>query len=118
MYTFFEVTKQKTDCIGYWYHQRKIYKDNINKILCKDKAILDDYIKQSFDNNEQSVFYIDNESKDGFIVWRNNTIDHLKKKLFILDNRFSKSFFRLLLKKYKGITCTQLSNDIQIEVYG
>lgn len=112
---FYTNNKIKSNKIGLWHNQNKLYHDNliIRKI---NHGNLNYAIKSIFNNtSEICIFY--KIGNCGHIINRQNEITILKNRLLLKRNKINKHEIKDLIKKFNGITIYKKSNYFLIEIF-
>ena len=114
MYKLYNVTKDKSKIIGFWRDNRKIYKDNINLLSCKDTKVLNDKISILFAKGEKAIFYTFNNM--AFVKNARET-EILNNRIYKIYKRLKPSIVKKLILKYNGLTVYRIKRQYAIEIY-
>ena len=116
MYTLFTITKNKKNTRGYWINDKKLYRDNIIKVKCKNKIALKSGTEKLFLQGEKAVFFtIKNR---GFCVEKKSgKIASYKKRLRLRHKKINRKLFKNLIKNYGGLTVYKLDKRYILEVF-
>ena len=117
MYNLYTVTKEKTNCKGFWKDNKgKIFVDNIiiknlsGENLYKEKKAL-------FANGEKAVFYILENLKIAIIENENGQKEVLENCITWHENKLIPSEVKALLARHGGITIFKNENGYTLEAW-
>jgi len=114
MYKLYSISKEKTDILGLWKDNNKIYRDNI---IIKDIPLINKQWENQalFDNGEKSIFYV--YGKKAYCESKEGKIDILKHRITWKEKRLRHSFIKELLKQNNGLTIFKNKNDYTLELW-
>jgi hypothetical protein len=114
MYKLYTVSKQKTNILGLWKDNNKIYRDNI--IIKNIPLINKQWENQAlFDNGEKCIFYV--YGKKAFIESKEGKIDILRHRITWNEKRLRPSLIKEVLKQNGGLTIFKNENDYTLSIW-
>jgi hypothetical protein len=111
--------RQKSKVRGFWYSQdtKRTYYDYLTKVSGQVKEL--EFYKVKY--NQESIFYTDTKTKQGYIYYNPNKIEVLKNRSIIKLNWLKRHFLRGLIKSalklYGGVTIYLKKHSYILEVY-
>jgi len=116
MFNLYTVTKEKTNCKGFWKDNEsgKIFRDNI--LIKKIPLINKQWENQAlFSSGEKAVFYV--YGKKAFVEYSSGKIDILRHRITQHENKLRPSLVKFLLHEYGGITIFKNENGYTLEAW-
>ena len=115
MIKYFDIVKHKTNIKGFWQNSEgKLYIDNIH--IRQSKA-LNRKIKHYLftEKNQEALFYLDNGK--AFILSKEGKGEALKTNIKLCLKHIKPSFFKALLRDYKGFTVYKRRKSFVFDIW-
>lgn len=116
MIKLYDISKEKTDTIGFWQDKNKLYKDYIKIITVRDLCTFEYWREILFNYKEQlAIFYLKND--EAYILDKKGNEEKLNKNIRITLNKLNPSYFKKLLKEYNGFTVFKKEGYYIIDIW-
>jgi hypothetical protein len=115
MYNLYTISKKKSNIVGFWQDDKKIYRDNIVIKSFSSYRKFQLGIKKLFLQGEKAVFY--EKLNIGYIENNNGMIEKLPYKIELREKTLKAGYIKALLFQHNGLTIFKNKNGYLIELW-
>lgn len=115
MYNLYTVSNKKSNIVGFWQDDNKIYRDNIVIKSFSSYRKFQISIARLFFQGERAVFY--EKLNIGYLENQSGKIDKLPYKIELKENNLKCGYVKELLKNHNGITIFREKQGYKIVIY-